>query len=451
LKIESVILSTLIHDDTFIHKVGPFLKQEYFNHTGQQNIFNIIHEFYEQYGKAPNYDVVNVTLNEQSIPEDVFKESKEVLTEIKPKVEVEEEWLLAETEKFCKDRAVFNAIRTSIGILDDEPEKKDSIPLLLEDALSISFDRNVGHDFLPDALIRYDFLHSSESRIQFDIDLLNIITNNGIPKKTLTVLMAETGGGKSLGLGHLAAHFMTSGYNVLYITLELSDMRVAERIDANLLDVPLDELQNMMKKPYLRKILEIAKKVQGRLIIKEYPPATAHAGHIESLLQELKRKKDFVPDIIVVDYLNLCLSQRYGGTSHNSYTIVKGIAEELRRIAVKYDVALFSATQLNRSGYGNSDVGLDMTSESMGLPHTTDLFLAIITNEELDKNGHILIKQLKNRFGDPASNRRFLVGIDRSRMKWYNVDPMEQNVINEPEIPPPSRIVRKRDYSDIEA
>lgn len=453
MKIETLIISSLIHDENYLKKVSPFLKQDYFKNRSEQKLLELIQDFFEKYGKAPTKDVLDVTLNEESADEDLYKETRVALQEVKTKVEVDAEWLLAETEKFCKDRAIYNAILESVKILDDETKHKEGIPLLLEDALGISFDRNVGHDFIIDAVSRYDYLHSEESRLTFDIDMLNIITGGrGIPKKTLTILMAETGAGKSLGLGHIASDFLTQGKNVLYITLELSDMRVAERIDANLLDTALDELANMDKKTYLKGVRKIAEKTQGRLIIKEYPPASAHAGHFESLLNELKLKKNFVPEIIVVDYINLCLSQRYGGGNHNSYTIIKGIAEELRRIAVKYDVAMFSATQMNRQGYGNSDADLTSTSESMGLPHTTDLFLALITNEEMERNGHLLVKQLKNRFGDPSRNRRFIIGIDRPKMKWYNVSLEEQSAANEPEpTAPPPTFRKKKDYSVIEA
>lgn len=455
MKIETVILSSLIHEENYLKKVDPFIKRDYFKSRAEQQILDTIQGFFKQYGKMPTKEVLAVSLNEEALDDDLFKESKAVLQEIKTKLDVDPEWLLAETEKFCKDRAIYNAILESVKILDDESKPKEGIPLLLEDALGISFDRNVGHDFIVDAVARYDYLHSDESRLTFDIDMLNVITGGrGIPKKTLTILMAETGAGKSLGLGHIAADFLTQGKNVLYITLELSDMRIAERIDANLLDTALDDLANMDKKTYLKGVRKIAEKTQGRLIIKEYPTSSAHAGHFESLLNELKLKKEFVPEIVIVDYINLCLSQRYGGGAHNSYTIIKGIAEELRRIAVKYDVALFSATQMNRGGYGNSDADLTSTSESMGLPHTTDLFLALITNEDLEKNGHLLVKQLKNRFGDPARNRRFIIGIDRPKMKWYNVSLEEQNAANEPEIlaPPPNTTPfrKKKDYSAIQ-
>ena len=455
MKIETVILSSLVHKENYLKKVAPFLKPEYFHNRADQKVFETISSFYEQYGKAPNYEVLSVTLNDESMDEDLYKTSKEVLTAIRGDIEVEPQWLLDETEKFCKDKAVYNAVLESVKILDEEGSSKDSIPLLLEDALSISFDTNVGHDYIVDAIERYDYLHSDESRLRFDIDMLNEITGGrGIPKKTLTILMAETGAGKSLGLGHLAAGYLTQGLNVLYITLELADKMIGERIDANLLDTPLPELAAADKKTFLKGVRRIAEKTHGRLIIKEYPPASVHAGHFEVLLNELKQKKNFNPDVIMIDYINLALSQRYAGSNHNSYTIVKGAAEEFRALAVKHDVALFSATQINRSGYGNSDAGLENTSESMGLPHTTDLFLALITNEELEKNGHLLIKQLKNRFGDLSHHRRFIIGIDRAKMKWTNVSLEDQNVSNEPEPDPPkfgSKPFKKKDYSAIEA
>lgn len=450
-RIEETILSSLIHSPSYAKKALTLLRSEYFKSRKDEELFKLTKEFVDTYDKPPNYDVLAVKVNEASFDEDLFEEAKDLLNIIRKPAEVDEQWLLDETEKFCQEKAIYNAIVDSVKLLEKADGSKAKIPTLLQDALAISFVRSIGHEYIADAPRRYEEIHSEVNRISLDIEIMNEVTGGGIPKKSLTVFMAETGGGKSLGLGHIAANCISQGQNVLYITLELSEYFIGDRIDANLMDVPLDELHGMGNSTYLRRMRKLAEKTSGRLIIKEYPPATAHAGHFDALIQDLKAKKDFIPDVVIVDYINLSLSQRYAGANHNSYTIIKGAAEELRGLAVKHNVAAFTATQVNRTGYSNSDVDLGDTSESMGLPFTVDLFLAIITNEQLEAQGVILMKQLKNRWGDLSKHRRFLVGIERAKMKWYNVDNAQQaTVANEP-MPTPQQSRPKKDYSSLNA
>ena len=349
------------------------------------------------------------------------------------KEDANNEWLLDETEKFCKDKAVYNAIMESISIIDDEENKQQSegsIPELLSTALAVSFDTHIGHDFLDNAEERFEFYQRKEERIPFDIEYLNKITKGGVPRKTLNILMAGTGVGKTIGMCHMAASNLTMGKNVLYITAEMAEERIAERIDANLMDVEVDSLVDLSFERYSKKIAAIQSKTKGKLIVKEYPTSTAHAGHFRHLLKELALKKNFMPDIIYIDYLNICASQRLNGANNvNSYTYVKAIAEELRGLAVEFNVPVWSATQVNRSGFSSSDMGLEDTSESFGLPATADLFLALIQTEELQELNQVMVKQLKNRYGDENLNKRFVIGINKAKMKWYDVEQDAQSGI----------------------
>jgi archaellum biogenesis ATPase FlaH len=380
--------------------------------------------------------------NDKSLSEDEYGKVTDVVTSLKTE-EINKPWLLDETEKFCKDKAVYNAIVQSIQIIDGKDTKftSEAIPDILKDALAISFDNSVGHDYITDSDDRYNFYHREEERLPFDLDMFNKITNGGLPSKTLNIALAGTGVGKSLFMCHMAASALSQGKNVLYITLEMAEERIAERIDANLMNVTMDDLKNLPKQMFDDRISRIKNKTEGKLIIKEYPTASAHAGHFRALLNELSLKKEFRPDIIFIDYLNICASSRFkmSGTV-NSYTYIKGIAEELRGLAVESDVPIVSATQTTRSGYANSDVELTDTSESFGLPATADFMFAIISTEELEKLGQLMIKQLKNRYNDPSHHKRFVIGVDRAKMRLYDLDMSAQkSIMQEPE---------KKDYNN---
>jgi archaellum biogenesis ATPase FlaH len=392
-----------------------------------------ITKFYEIYNKPITLEILAIQLSNRT---DISTDIKEIDTYINELTltETNEDWLILETEKFCKQRAVYNAILASIKIIEGKDDKRnqEAIPSLLSDALGISFDRHVGHDYLEDFDGRYDFYHRLEEKIAFDLELFNKITKGGLSKKTLNVALAGTGVGKSLFMCHFAASTLMQGLNVLYITMEMAEERIAERIDANLLNLGMDELKVIDKDIFTNRILKVQQKTQGKLIIKEYPTASAHAGHFRSLLEELKLKRDFLPDVVIIDYLNICASQRMKmGASVNSYTYIKSIAEELRGLAVEYNVPLLSATQTTRSGFANTDVELTDTSESFGLPATCDFMFALMTSEELDALGQIMVKQLKNRYADPNYYKRFVVGIDRSKMRLYNVEMSAQENISD--------------------
>lgn len=422
---ELTILRSLIHSDEYMRKVYPFLKSDYFHDSAERTVFEQIGSFIDKYNSCPTIEALKIQIQGSSIPENIYESIGSVLTELQDTENTKLEWLVDKSEEFCKDKSLYNAIRQSIQIIDgqDKQFNEDAIPSILQEALAVAFDTNIGHDYSESGEARYEFYHAKENRLPFDIEMLNTITNGGLPDKTFTVVMAETGKGKSLVMCHMAAANISIGKNVLYITMEMAEERIAERIDANLMNIPLQNLKEMPKNMYMSRIDKIKEKCPGKLIIKEYPTAAAHAGHFKSLLNELSLKKSFVPDIIYIDYLNICSSSRYKASSAvNSYTIVKSIAEELRGLAVEYSVPIVSATQVNRSGFGNSDIELTDTSESIGLPSTVDFMLAIISTEELEKSGQIMIKQLKNRFGDPNTYKRFIVGIDRSRMKLYDID-----------------------------
>ena len=425
--IETTILSNLVFNEEYGRKVIPFLKDEYFSDQKDRTIFKLITEYVNKYNAFPSKEALAIDLsNKDAISEDTFKQSKELISGLEYDPETQIDWLLDQTEKFCQDKAIYNAIMASIGILDDSSGKtsKGAIPQILSDALAVSFDTHIGHDFLEDADSRYDFYRRKEERIPFDIDFFNKITQGGLPKKTLNIALAGTGVGKSLFMCHCAAANLSKGYNVLYITLEMAEERIAERIDANLLDVALDDLKLLPKDAYDKKIARVKGKTSGKLIVKEYPTACAGSANFRHLLNELKIKKNFVPDVIYIDYLNICMSSRIKhGANVNSYTLIKAIAEELRGLAVEFNVPVVSATQTTRSGYSNSDLGLEDTSESFGLPATADFMFALIKqSEEMADLNQIVVKQLKNRYNDPGINSRFIVGVDRSKMRLYDVE-----------------------------
>jgi len=431
MSIEITILRNLIHNEDYLRKVVPFLKDEYFYDQSQKIIFNLINDFVKKYNKTPTEESLQIALQDSNVSETYFEQAKKLLSELKIE-KIDENWLYDNTEKFCKDKAVYNAILKSISIIDgkDKLLSKEGIPDILTEALGVSFDRSVGHDYIDDAESRYDFYNRKEDRIPLDLYYLNKITQGGIPNKTLNIVMAGTGVGKSLFMCHIASSILSQGKNVLYITLEMAEERIAERLDANLLNIELDQIKDLPKDMYNSRIDKYSKKTNGKLIVKEYPTATAHAGHFKALLGELSLKRDFHPDIIFIDYLNICASSRFkAGTNVNSYTYIKAIAEELRGLAVEYNLPVVSATQVNRSAYGSSDVELTDTSESFGLPATADFMFALVSTEELEEMNQLMVKQLKNRYNDPTINRRFIIGVDRAKMRLYDVDDSAQSNI----------------------
>ena len=424
MRIEQTILKNLIQSEQFTRKVIPFLKPEYFADSSEQLLYDEIKSYFEKYTKSPTLEALLINLdNDTSHSENIITGCKELLGSM-PEEETPIDWLVDETEKWCKDRAIYIAVMDSIEVIDQKSQRSTGeIPELLKDALSVSFDQHIGHDQLEDAEERWEFYNTEEEKLPFDLEYFNKITKGGLPNKTLNICLAGTGVGKSLFMCHMAASALMMNKSVLYITLEMSEERIAERIDANIMNVPMQDLPEMSKKEYGKKIGRLKSKTQGRLIVKEYPTASAHAGHFRHLLQELEIKKDFKPDIIFIDYLNICASQRIRpGAGANSYTLVKSIAEELRGVAVEYDVPIMSATQTTRSGFGSTDVGLEDTSESFGLPATADLMFALITSEELEELDQLVVKQLKNRYNDPTIFKRFVIGVDRARMKLYDVE-----------------------------
>jgi archaellum biogenesis ATPase FlaH len=422
--VESLVVSSFIHNEGFVRRVLPHIQDEYFEDASNRIFIDEVRKYFTEYDALPTKEAMVIELEtRRDLTADQFTSLVNMIrtSEEEPH---ELKWLVDTTEKWCRDRAIYNALLESIQIADgnDSKRTRDSIPSILSDALAVSFDNSIGHDYLYDADDRYAYYHRVEEKVPFDIDLLNKITKGGLGKKTLNIALAGTGVGKSLFMCHVAASHLMMGYNVLYITLEMAEEKIAERIDANLLDVSVQQLQSLPKMMFDNKITKLSEKTQGRLIVKEYPTASAHVGHFKSLLQELGIKKSFVPDVIFVDYLNICASSRYKGAIVNSYTYVKAIAEELRGLAGECNVPIISATQTTRSGYGNSDVELTDTSESFGLPATADFMFALISSEDLDQSGQIMIKQLKNRYNDPTMNKRFVVGIDRSKMRLYDCD-----------------------------
>ena len=430
--IERQILARLIHDEDFLRKTLPFLKEEYFNSRIDRAVFNFISTYVKKYNNCPTTTALVIEAdNSTGFNEEEHEQIVDTIGKLKQD-NTDRQWLLDQTEKFCQDRAIYNAIMSSIQILDGRDEKKDkgSIPTILSDALAVSFDSHIGHDFLEDYEKRYESYHRKESRIPFDLEYFNRITKGGLPNKTLNVALAGTGVGKSLFMCHCAAANLTNGNNVLYITMEMSEEKIAERIDANLLNVQVDELTVLPRDAYEKKVNRVKEKTVGKLIIKEYPTASAGANHFRHLLNELRIKRGFSPDIIYVDYLNICASSRMKyGSNVNSYTYVKSIAEEIRGLAVEFNVPIVTATQTTRSGYSNTDVGLEDTSESFGLPATADLMFALISSEELQDLGQMMVKQLKNRYNDPAMHRKFVIGVDRPKMKLYDVEQNAQEDI----------------------
>jgi replicative DNA helicase len=424
-RLETTILKNLIQSNTFPRKVLPFIKDEYFSEIDEKTVYKEVYSYFEKYNKTPTVEALLINLdNNTSLSDNVVKGSKTILQQMGTSDETAEEWLIDETEKWCKDRAIYIAVMDSIEVLDEKSKRsKGEIPELLKDALSVSFDTHIGHDQIEDSDARFDFYHTEEEKIPFDLEYFNKITKGGLPNKTLNICLAGTGVGKSLFMCHMAGAGLMMNKNVLYITLEMSEERIAERIDANTMNVPMKDLPDLSKTMFDKKIDKLRNKTKGKLIIKEYPTASAHVGHFRHLLQELEMKKDFKPDMIFIDYLNICASHRVRpGQGANSYTLVKSIAEELRGLAVEYDVPIMSATQTTRSGYGNSDVELTDTSESFGLPATADFMFALISSEELEELDQMVVKQLKNRYNDPTVFKRFVIGVDRSRMKLYDCE-----------------------------
>ena len=433
--IEQVILHNLIKDENFARKVSPFVLQAYVQTFSEKCVFETVRDYFLKYNSLPTKEALFIILDkEKNLTEVQVKDISDVVESITSDADkVDLDWLTKETEEFCRKKAIYNAIMESINIIDGKSSRGDGeIPDILSKALAVSFDPNIGHDYIEDADKRYDFYHKEEKKIPFDLEFFNSITREGVTAKTLNVVMAGTGVGKSLFLCHHAAHCLKSSMNVLYITCEMAEERIAERIDANLLDTNIDDLKSMPKTVYDKKLEAVAAGVTGKLIIKEYPTATANANHFRFLLDELKLKKKFVPDVIFIDYLNICASSRHKGSKNvNSYEYVKSIAEELRGLAIEYNVPLFTATQTNREGYGNTDVDLENTSESFGLPATSDLMFALIATEELDEVNQIMVRQLKNRYNDKAKNRKFIVGVNRAKMKMYDVSAEDQGFITD--------------------
>ena len=431
-RIEQTIINSLFFKEEYTRKVLPFIKEEYFGNRVEQLLFGEVFKFVEKYNNLPTKDAILIELNSRrDINEEELQHIKDYVNSIENS-EADEKWLLETTEKFCKDRAVHNAVLSGIKILDGKDKKQtpEAIPHILSDALAVSFDKSVGHDYIEDAEARFKFYHTKEKRYQFDLDYMNRITKGGVPSKTLNIALAGTGVGKSLFMCHVASSYLLQGLNVLYITLEMAEERIAERIDANLLDVTMEDLHEMPKQLYDGKISKLREKTQGQLIVKEYPTASAHAGHFKSLINELALKKSFRPDVIFIDYLNICASSRFKGGNISSYFYIKAIAEELRGLAVEHNVPIFSATQTTRTGFVSTDIGLEDTSESFGLPATADFMFALMSNEELEALGQMKVKQLKNRYNDPSVNRAFIIGVDRAKMRLYDVQQSSQNIVD---------------------
>ena len=429
-RIEKVILRNLVYNEEYLRKVIPFIEPDYFNDKNERVVFEHITKYVAEYNNLITKEVLLIEIEDRrDITQEEVKNINGTINELED-IECDLEWLSDTTEKWCRDRAIYLALMESIKIADgqDDKQNRDAIPTILSDALSVSFNRNVGHDYLEDYEARYELYNKKESRIQFDLEYFNKITKGGIPNKTLNIALAGTGVGKSLFMCHHASSVLLEGKNVLYITLEMAEEKIAERIDANLLNVNIQEITDLPKPIFESKVTNLAKKTQGSLIIKEYPTASAHSGHFKALLNELALKKSFKPDIIFIDYLNICASSRYkAGSNVNSYSYIKAIAEELRGLAVESNVPIFSATQTTRSGFASSDVDLTDTSESFGLPATADLMFALISTEELEGLGQIMVKQLKNRYNDPTYNRRFVIGVDRAKMRLYDCEQAAQD------------------------
>ena len=435
-RIEHTILNNLFFNEDFTRKAIPFLKETYFPKRDEKILFSEVSKFLHTYNNLPTKESILIELNNRKdLNETEYKDVKELVASISQE-DTDLKWLLDTTEKFCKDRAVHNAVLEGITILEgkDKTRTPESLPSLLSDALGVSFDKHVGHDYIEDAQDRFDWYHTKEKRYPFDLSYFNRITKGGIPSKTLNIALAGTGVGKSLFMCHAASSFLTQGLNVLYITLEMAEERIAERIDANLFDISMDDIRSMPKELYDSKVKKLEDKTNGRLVIKEYPTASAHSGHFKALINELALKKSFKPQVIFIDYLNICASSRFKGGNISSYFYIKAIAEELRGLAVEHDVPIFSATQTTRTGFVSTDIGLEDTSESFGLPATADFMFALMSNEELEGLGQMKVKQLKNRYNDPGINRSFIIGVDRAKMRLYDTENSAQNIVGGKEL-----------------
>ena len=435
-RIEHTILNNLFFNEDFTRKAIPFLKETYFPKRDEKILFSEVSKFLHTYNNLPTKEAILIELNNRKdLNETEYKDVKDLVASISQE-DTDLKWLLDTTEKFCKDRAVHNAVLEGITILEgkDKTRTPESLPSLLSDALGVSFDKHVGHDYIEDAGERFDWYHTKEKRYPFDLSYFNRITKGGIPSKTLNIALAGTGVGKSLFMCHAASAFLTQGLNVLYITLEMAEERIAERIDANLFDISMDDIRSMPKELYDSKVKKLEDKTNGRLVIKEYPTASAHSGHFKALINELALKKSFKPQVIFIDYLNICASARFKGGNISSYFYIKAIAEELRGLAVEHDVPIFSATQTTRTGFVSTDIGLEDTSESFGLPATADFMFALMSNEELEGLGQMKVKQLKNRYNDPGINRSFIIGVDRAKMRLYDTENSAQNIVGGKEL-----------------
>ena len=433
--LEQTILRNLLTDEKYMRKVLPFIKPDYFEGI-YRVLFREAGKFVAKYNKLPNAESFKIELdNADKLNDEQYNLAMDIVPQLFAGEKVDDKWLLDTTEKWCQDRAIYLAIMESISIIDGKHEvlTKGALPDLLTKALAVGFDLKVGHDYVENAGERYEFYHTEEDRLPFDLEYFNTITKGGVPRKTLNIALAGTGVGKSLFMCHVASSALVQGFNVLYITMEMAEERIAERIDANLLDIPIDQLDKISKDRFTLMVNNIAKKTTGKLIIKEYPTGSAHAGHFRALLNELKLKRQFEPDLIFIDYLNICASSRMKGMGGaiNSYSYIKAIAEELRGLAVEFDIPIFSATQTTRSGYSNSDIGLEDTSESFGLPATADLMFALISTEELEQQGQFMVKQLKNRYNDPTQHKRFVIGVDRSKMRLFDVEDNQQTLVDD--------------------
>jgi len=431
-RIETTILRNLFFNEDFTRKALPFIEGDYFSNSDERELFLQIEKFVEGYKNLPTKETINIELgSRKDLTEDQLKNIKLIINGLSDE-KTDLQWLFDTTEKWCKDRAVHNAVLDGIKILDNKDQKRtpEAIPGILANALAVSFDNHIGHDYIEDAEDRFAWYHTKEKRYKFDLDYFNKITKGGVPSKTLNVALAGTGVGKSLFMCHCASHFLSEGLNVLYVTLEMAEERIAERIDANLFDATIDDLHTMPKQLYDSKLEKLNAKTKGKLIIKEYPTASAHSGHFRALLNELALKKSFKPDVIFIDYLNICASARFKGGNISSYFYIKAIAEELRGLAVEFDVPIFTATQTTRTGFVSTDIGLEDTSESFGLPATADFMFALMSNEELEALGQMKVKQLKNRYNDPSMNKAFIIGVDRSKMRLYDVAASAQNIVD---------------------
>ena len=432
MSIETTIINNLVFSERYCRKVLPFIKEDYFTSNGCRVVFSIIASYFSDYDSLSTPAVLTIEADKRDdLNEETYKEVNSIILGLTDE-KSDFQWVTDTTEKWCQERAIYLSLMASIKIADGKDPKQDrgAIPSILSGALSVSFDSNIGHDYIQDSSLRYDFYHQREEKIPFDLEYFNRITKGGLPNKTLNVALAGTGVGKSLFMCHVASACLLQGKNVLYITMEMAEEKIAERIDANLLNVPIQQLQDLPKVMFENKVSKLEKKTQGKLIIKEYPTASAHVGHFKSLLNELSLKRSIKPDIVFIDYLNICASQRYKGSIVNSYTYVKAIAEELRGLAVEANVPIVSATQTTRAGFGSSDVDLTDTSESFGLPATADLMFALISTEELEGMNQIMVKQLKNRYNDPTMDRKFCIGIDRSKMRLYDIEDAASGLVN---------------------